>query len=139
MSEQHADRYDVRTHGVSGQVVVGRQNTVGRTETGPAGLAPVTEHDIAQLREEFARVRALVPEGEPDSDRAQELLDELEESVTGEVDLTTMDYVRGWFTRHLPALATAVAGLVLHPVVTGLVAAAGEDLAEEFQRRFGGL
>lgn len=131
------DHYEIRTEGgVSGQVVVGRDNTVSRVE-GPAAPAAVSEQQLAELRTEFARVRALLPDDAPE--RAGELLDELEESATApEPDLSTMEYVRRWFARHLPALAGAVTSLVVHPVVGQLVAAAGGTLAEEFRRRFGG-
>ncbi|MFJ9041311.1 hypothetical protein ACIRF8_32705 [Streptomyces sp. NPDC102406] len=134
MPHTPGDRYDVRAHDVSGQVVVGRDNTVSRVETSSA--APVTEAELAALRAEFARVRALLPPDAPD--RAGELLDELEESATApEPDLSTMEYVRRWFGRHLPALAGAVTSLVVHPIVGRLVEAAGGTLAEEFRRRFG--
>ncbi|MGD6747714.1 hypothetical protein ACOKM3_38430 [Streptomyces sp. BH106] len=131
------DHYEIRTEGgVFGQVVVGRDNTVSRVE-GAGAPAAVTEQQLAELRAEFARVRALLPADAPD--RAGELLDELEESATApEPDLSTMEYVRRWFSRHLPALAGAVTSLVIHPVVGQLVAAAGGTLAEEFRHRFGG-
>ncbi|MFZ3566052.1 hypothetical protein ACOKM5_03685 [Streptomyces sp. BH097] len=131
------DHYEIRTEGgVSGQVVVGRDNTVSQV-AGPTAQAAVTEQQLAELRAEFARVRALLPDGAPE--RAGELLDELEESATApEPDLSTMEYVRRWFARHLPALAGAVTSLVVHPVVGQLVAAAGGTLTEEFRRRFGG-
>jgi hypothetical protein len=74
---------------------------------------------------------------EPDADRAQELLDELEECVTGDINLNVLEYVRGWFTRRLPTLAPAVEELMLHPVTVSLVTAAGGDHATEFRRRFG--
>ncbi|MEU6033004.1 hypothetical protein ABZ825_39460 [Streptomyces tauricus] len=54
-----------------------------------------------------------------------------------EPDLSTMEYVRRWFTHNLPALAGAVTSLVIHPVVGHLVEAAGGTLAEEFRHRFG--
>ncbi|MFH8985341.1 hypothetical protein [Streptomyces varsoviensis] len=129
---RHGDRYDVRTQDVSGQVVVGRGNTVSRVEAAPGGpAAAVTEEELAALRAEFARVRALVPADEPEAERAVGLLDELEEAVTApEADLSTMAYVRQWFARRLPALAGAVAGLVIHPVVGRLVEAAGGRLLE---------
>ncbi|MGD6756515.1 hypothetical protein [Streptomyces sp. BH105] len=131
------DHYEIRTEGgVFGQVVVGRDNTVSRV-AGPTARAAVTEQQLAELRAEFARVRALLPDDAPE--RAGELLDELEESATApEPDLSTMEYVRRWFARHLPALAGAVTSLVVHPVVGQLVAAAGGTLTEEFRRRFGG-
>ncbi|MEV0279400.1 hypothetical protein AB0I22_23840 [Streptomyces sp. NPDC050610] len=138
-TESHGDRYEVHTQEVSGQVVVGRGNTVSRVEAAPGGPATaVTEEELAELRAEFARVRALVPADEPEAERAVGLLDELEEAVTApEADLSTMAYVRQWFARRLPVLAGAVASLVIHPVVGRLVEAAGGRLVEEFDQRFG--
>jgi hypothetical protein len=49
-----------------------------------------------------------------------------------------MEYVKGWFAKHLPGLAGAVTGVIVHPIVGKLVEAAGETLAAEFKRRFGG-
>ncbi|WP_407562259.1 hypothetical protein [Streptomyces sp. 184] len=137
MTEQSGDAYEVRTRDVSGQVVTGRDNVVTRT-TGARNAAPVSQRELEILRAEFARIRGLVPDDEPHAERARELLGELEEAATApEPDLTTMDYVRRWFTRSLPALAGAVAGVVVHPVVGHLVEAAGGGLAEEFRQRFG--
>jgi hypothetical protein len=136
MRHAQGDHYEIRTDGgIFGQMVVGRHNTVSQVE-GPAAPRPVTEQELADLRADFDRVRALLPQDAPD--RAGELLDELEESTTApEPDLSTMEYVRRWFTRHLPALAGAVTSLVIHPVVGHLVEMAGGTLAEEFRRRFG--
>ena len=52
-------------------------------------------------------------------------------------DLTTMEYVERWFTRHRPELTGAVTRIVVHPVVVELVRAAGDELVAEFRRRFG--
>ncbi|MEU4084337.1 hypothetical protein [Streptomyces aureus] len=138
MQDNDPDRYTVRTNDVTGQVVVGQGNVVIRTNAASAATTPVTDEERRLLRAEFARVRGLVPVDEPSGDRARALLDELEEAVTGEIDLTVMDYARGWFSRHLPALAAVVTGLIVHPVVTALVTTAGGDVAQEFHRRFGG-
>jgi len=55
----------------------------------------------------------------------------------GEPDLTTMEYVKKWFVKNLPALAGSVTSLVVHPVVGKLVTAAGDAAVAEFNRRFG--
>ena len=52
--------------------------------------------------------------------------------------MTTMEYVKRWFVKNLPGLAEAVTGVVVHPIVGKLVEAAGDALAAEFRRRFGG-
>lgn len=70
---------------------------------------------------------------------ALERVQELEEAVTAEKpDLTTMEYVKQWFVKNLPGLAGAVTGVVVNPIVGKLVEAAGDALAAEFRRRFGG-
>jgi len=63
----------------------------------------------------------------------------LEEAVTAqEPDLATVEYVKGWFVKNIPALAGTVTGVVLNPRVGKLVQAAGDTLAHEYKRRFGG-
>jgi hypothetical protein len=65
-------------------------------------------------------------------------LDELHAAVTAPTpDLTTMQRVRTWFVEHLPTMAGAVTGLLVHPVVGALVKSAGDAVTAEFQRRFG--
>ncbi|MRH92376.1 hypothetical protein GFY24_33980 [Nocardia sp. SYP-A9097] len=138
MTESPADRYDIRVGGgVAGQFAVGRDNTVSRIDAG-RDANQVTASEIASLRVEFERVRAMLPADDTVADHAREHLDELEEAVTNsEPDLTTMDYVRKWFVRKLPQLAGAVTGLIVHPIVGRLVQAAGDTLATEFRHRFG--
>lgn len=65
-------------------------------------------------------------------------MEELKEAVTAEKpDLTTIEYVKGWFVKNLPDLAGAVTSVVVHPIVGKLVEAASDALAAEFRRRFG--
>jgi hypothetical protein len=138
MTNDRDQRYDLHITGdVSGQVVVGSDNTVSNVTAG-RDVKAVTEPEIAALRAEFARVKALLPADAPVAEPARERLDELEEAVTApEPDLSTMEYVRTWFGKRLPALAGTVTGLIVHPVVGRLVEAAGEALSAEFRRRFG--
>ena len=124
---------------VSGQVAVGK----GITQTQIAGVAKpeVTEVDLAELQRALADLKAKVAaEAPPEKkDAALERLGELEETVTAEEpDLTTMEYVKNWFVKNLPGLAGAVTSVVVHPIVGKLVEAAGDTLAAEFRRRFGG-
>jgi hypothetical protein len=123
---------------VSGQVAVGnginQVNVMGRT--GPQ----VTQADLDELRQALAGVKAQVESvAAPDKKAAAlERMDELEEAITAEKpDLTTLEYVKRWFARHLPELAGAVTGVIIHPIVGKIVAAAGDGLAAEFRRRFG--
>jgi hypothetical protein len=132
---------------ISGQVAVGK----GITQIQTIGAAPpqVTEADgsaeraeaLAALRQALADLKAKVTAKAPPDrkDAAMERLDELEEALTAEVpDLSTMEYVKGWFVKNLPRLAGAVTSVVAHPSVGKLVEAAGEALTAEFHRRFGG-
>ncbi len=123
---------------ISGQVAVGKDITQTQVvgETGPA----VTEEELAQLRQMLADLKAQVAaQAPPDKkEAALERVEELQEAVTAEKpDLTTMEYVRNWFVKHLPGLAGAVTSVVVHPIVGKLVEAAGDALAAEFRRRFG--
>ena len=68
-----------------------------------------------------------------------ERLYEIEEAVLAEeTDVARLVYAKRWFTKHLPAIAGSVTSVVVHPVVGKLVQAAGDAVAGEFRRRFGG-
>ena len=124
---------------VSGQVAVGKgiqqMQVVGEAKPG------ATEEELAALRAMLADLKARVEAEAPPGRRAAALerVEELEEAIAAkEPDLTTMEYVKRWFGKNLPGLAGAVAGIVVHPIVGKLVEAAGDALAAEFRRRFGG-
>jgi hypothetical protein len=124
---------------VSGQVAVGKDIT----QTQAVGAAPpqVTEAELAELRQAFADLKAKVEAEAPPEKKAAALerMDELEEAITAEEpDLTTMEYVKGWFVKNLPALGGAVTSILVHPIVGRLVEAAGDVAVTEFRRRFGG-
>jgi hypothetical protein len=100
----------------------------------------VTEAELAELRDAFAALRAEVQAAAPPEVQAAavEWVQELEAAVTAaEPDLTTVEYVRTWFVKHLPRRAGSVVGLVVHPIVGRLVEAAGDAAVGEFKRRFG--
>lgn len=124
---------------VSGQVAIGRDinqmNMIG------VARPEVTQADLTELRHVLADVKAqLESDAVPEKKvAALERMAELEEAVTAKrPDLTTMEYVKRWFARNLPELAGAVTGVIVHPIVGKLVEAAGDGLAAEFRRRFGG-
>ncbi len=125
---------------VSGQVAVG--SGITQVQSTVSGLsAEVTEAEMGELRLALANLKKQVEEQAPPAEReaALERLSELEEAATAkEPDLTTLEYVKGWFVKHLPGLASSVGSIVVHPIVAKLVGAAGETLAAEFRRRFGG-
>jgi hypothetical protein len=120
---------------VGGQVAVGNEITqnieqFNRTE-------PVTEAELADLRALIASLRAQVAANTPPECResALERIDELAEAVTAEQpELGTARYVLEWFRKKVPALAGAVRDLVLNPLVSRIVGAAGDVAAADFQR-----
>ena len=125
------------TGDVSGQVAVGtdieQRQSVG-------GSAEVSEAEIAELRQQLTALQSRVAAEAPVEKReaALERVAELEEAVINpEPDLTTMEYVKQWFARHLPSLAGAVTSVVVNPIVGKLVGAAGDAAVSEFRRRFG--
>ncbi|WP_017625254.1 hypothetical protein [Nocardiopsis chromatogenes] len=135
------NRYRVKTGDVSGQVVVGDDNTVV-TAHGDAGEASAAvSPDLESLRAGFDALRERIAQeaGEGTDAAARERVDELEEAVTAEEpEVSVMVYVRDWFAKRLPALAGAVTALIVHPFVGRLVEHAGDAVAAEFSRHFGG-
>lgn len=142
MSEQERSGDVIRatiSGDISGQVAVGK----GITQTQTIGVArpQVTETELAELRQALADLKAKVAaEALPDKKiAALERVEELEEAITAEEpDLSTMEYIKRWFVKNLPDLAGAVTSVVVHPIVGKLAEAAGEAVAAEFRRRFGG-
>jgi len=137
--QQFGHRLVITGSEISGQVAVGE----GITQVQTVGVSrpEVTEADLAELWRVVAGLKARVEvEAPPEKkEAALERVEELEEAITAEEpDLTTMEYIERWFIKNLPGLAGAVTGLVVHPVVGKLVEAAGDTLAAEFRRRFGG-
>ncbi len=124
---------------VSGQVAVGKD--IAQTQSVGAAPSQVTEAELAELRGAFADLRAQVLAAAPPESQgaALERLDELEEAVIAEEpDVSTMEYAKRWFSKHLPTIAGSVTSVVVHPIVGKLVQAAGDAVAGEFRRRFGG-
>jgi hypothetical protein len=120
-----------------GQVAVGTGNTQTNVVVGGGGPSP---EDLAQVQALLASLAAQVEaEAPPEKkDAAVERVTELSEALTAETpDLTTVEYVKNWFSKHLPKLAGVVVGVLVNPVVGSVVAAAGEGLAEDFRNRVG--
>jgi hypothetical protein len=142
MSEEHRHGDVIRANisgDVSGQVALGKGIT--QTQTVATARPEVTEADLVELRQVLAALKARVEAESPPEkrDAALERTEELDEAVKAqEPDLATMEYVQRWFAKHLPGLAGAVTGVVVHPIVGKLVQAAGDTLAAEFRRRFDG-
>jgi hypothetical protein len=120
-----------------GMVIIGNSNT--QVHNQQVITAP-SEEDRASLNQLLAGLRQRVAQEVPTEKQAPALerVGELEEALSvSEPDLSTMEYVKKWFERHLPDLAGAVTGIIMNPIVGKLVGAAGDILALEFRRRFG--
>lgn len=120
---------------VSGQIVVGDHNRVIKS----VSHISVTTAELEELQRLLSDLRNKIQMQAPDDKKsaALERVDELEQAVLEKKpDLSTMEYVKNWFGKHLPALAGTVVGVVVHPVVGKLVEAAGDALVEEFTKRF---
>jgi hypothetical protein len=121
---------------VSGQVAVGNNINQQHSEIHQT----VTSSEMQQLQTMLAQLKSQVEAEAPADKRAAALerVDELEQAITEKKpDLSTMEYVRNWFGKHIPGLAGAVVSVVVHPIVGKLVEAAGDLLAVDFRKRFG--
>ena len=138
--QQYADFINATISGpVSGQIAIG--HGINQAQVIGAPRPEVTQADLAILRQALADLKLQVATAAPTEKKeaALERIGELEEAVTAKKpDLTTMEYVRGWFVKHLPELAGAVTSIVIHPIVGKLVEAAGDTLAAGLRHGFGG-
>jgi hypothetical protein len=106
----------------------------------PQVQVQIAEADLAEVRRLFAELKQQVTaEAPPDKiNSALERVGELEKTVTAEKpDLTIMEYVKKWFSKHLPQLAGAVVSVLVNPIVGKVVEAAGEIGAEQLKHHFG--
>lgn len=122
---------------VSGQVAVGnhiQQMLERRQSSFP------TQEDLESFHQSLIELKRRIASEAPDEKQAAALerAGELEEAVTAKKpDLSTMEYVKNWFLKNVPALAGAVTSVIVHPIVGKLVEAAGDALADDFKHRFG--
>jgi hypothetical protein len=113
-----------------------------QTQNVGAIQAELTDADRAEIQRLLGELRARVAAEAPPEKQAAALerVSELEAAVTSEKPdrraVTRMEYARDWFLDNLPALAGSVTSIVVSPIVGKLVAAAGDSLVAEFQRRF---
>jgi hypothetical protein len=120
----------VVTGPVQGAVAIGKDISQ-QQEVGSMDLA-LSDTERTELRTLFASLReqvsAVVPESEHRA--ALERVDELEEALVADrPDLTTIEYIRQWFARKLPAAAGLVASVLVHPLVGRIIERAGDKLA----------
>ena len=121
---------------IKGQFAVGNNISQANTKI----YHTITSADMEALREVLMELRAKVEtEAEPaKKNDALERVDELEQAFTEKKpDLITMQYVKNWFGKNIPALAGAVTSVVVHPIVGKLVEAGGDMLVKEFNEKFG--
>ncbi|WP_298797593.1 hypothetical protein [uncultured Pseudonocardia sp.] len=118
---------------VSGQIAVG--NNISQKMRHDS--TPVTDSERAELHALLSELRAHVAAAAPPEqvDGALERIDELAESVTAaEPEIGTVRYVLRWFRRNIPALAGTVQKLVLNPLLSRIVGAAGDVAAADFEQ-----
>jgi hypothetical protein len=119
---------------VSGQVAVGKN--IAQTQRVGA-RADLSDDEQAELARLFADLRSQVAaQAPPDQQQAAvERAQELEEALTAdEPDLTTVQYVKGWFLKRLPDLAGIITGILVNPVVGKLVQSGGDAAVERLAR-----
>ena len=123
-----------------GQIAIGKDISQQQTITNvPA--RKLTEDELETIRQMFLDLRAQVEvEAPPEqSYEALQQVDELEDAVLAEEpDVGRIEKVQRWFAQHLPAVAGAVTGLVVNPLVGSLVTAGGDVLSSQLRARFGG-
>ncbi len=120
----------VVTGPVQGAVAIGKDISQ-QQEVGSMDLA-LSDAEKTELRTLFASLRQQMSAVVPVSERraALERVDELEEALVADrPDLTTIEYIRQWFARKLPAAAGLVASVLVHPLVGRIVERAGDKLA----------
>jgi len=137
--KQSGDDIEAQISGpVQGQVAIGRD--IEQHQSVGSMAVEVTPEERSQVQQALADLRAQVAAQAPPHRSAQALerVDELEQAIMApEPDVTTMQYVRGWFAKHLPGLAGSVVGVVVHPVVGKLVTAAGDAAVAQFEQLLG--
>lgn len=124
------------TGDVSGQVAIGKDINQSKI-SGPA-IERLSAAELAALQQAFTKLQAEVVARAPEDRKEPALgrLDELEEAITAqEPDVTTIEYVKRWFAKHVPTIAGSVVGVLVNPIVGKLVQAAGDSVAAEFNRR----
>jgi hypothetical protein len=122
---------------VRGQIAIGNDISQSQVNSHPVAT-PAEMDDLRQLINELrSKIETDVAPAKKDS--ALERVGELEQALTEEKpDLTTMEYVKNWFRKNVPALAGMVTSVVVPPIVGKLVEAGGDMLVKDFNKRFGG-
>jgi hypothetical protein len=140
MTRPTGDQFHISVGGsVGGDVVAGRDNQVIHQHLAQAGVSAA---DLAAFTAEIDKLKAQLAAAEPVVGAAAAEgaanLDALHAAAIAPTpDIGTMRRVRDWFVHHLPTLAGAVTGLIVHPLVGALVKSAGDAVTSQFHREFG--
>jgi hypothetical protein len=130
-NEQAGDRISATVSGtVSGQVAVGKD--IAQHQVATTGV-PLSDAELTELHDAFTQLKRDIAAAVPDAkrDAALERIDELQEAVTAtKPDLNTVQYVKQWFARKLPAVAGLVASILIHPLVGRLIERTGDTAAD---------
>lgn len=133
---------------VSGQMAVGNEGPtfqigsmsggqVNVHENVPA-LPHVTKADLAELKRWIGDIKARVAFGAPPGVRAEaaQRLGDLQAAILSQPpDVSTMEQVLSWFSKHVPRLSGAVLhSIIQHQVTRTLVQAAGGDSLDAYQQ-----
>ena len=124
---------------ISGQVAIG--TGIQQSQTVHSVTSNLSAEEFKMLYELLGELKEKIASEAPEEQKetALEKVSDLEDALTAEKpDVSRMEHVRNWFVKNIPQLAGAVTGLVVNPIVGKLVEAAGETVAFEFKRRFGG-
>ena len=122
---------------INGQIAFG--NNISQSQTEIHNYATPADLDEFKKLIQELRVKVETEAALDKKDAALERVQELEQAVAEKKpDLTTMEYVKKWFGKNVPALAGAVTSVIIHPIVGKLVEAGGDLLVQEFQEKFGG-
>jgi hypothetical protein len=120
-----------------GQVAIGEN--IRQTQTYFEIGAKPTAEELKQLTDKFAELKAQVAkEAPPDvRDEAVRQTEVLEQATNvDKPDVSAMAAAKSWFLRHAPGLLGAVTSVVINPIVGKIVHAAGEAVANEYEKWF---
>lgn len=130
--EQAGDHISATVSGrVSGQVAVGKE--IAQHQVATTMGVELSDAELTELHDTFIQLKRDITAAVPDAERgaALERIDELQEAViAAEPDLNTVQYVKQWFARKLPAVAGLVASILVHPLVGRLIERTGDAAAD---------
>ncbi|WP_327640855.1 hypothetical protein OHB24_21420 [Kribbella sp. NBC_00482] len=132
-SEKRAERSYHTSGIVNSNVVQGDENiTIVR-------LSSMENDELGAVFTDLYDKIAQTPLTLSDRDEAVKQVDELKRAIADPKapDVGRMKRVVSWFKEHLPALAGAVVGIVVNPIVGQLVKAGGDLAVREFNEQFG--